>query len=238
MPRTVREILTRAMRTATILGASDVMEGNDAADALLTLNQMMDAWQAERLFAYEILQHTHALTAGVGTYTIGPGGTINTDRPVRIEWAYTRDSQNYDRPMEIVPDQVFAAITLKNQGDNFPSVLYYRPAFPLGTIRLWEHPSANLVLHLGCWVTLSEFADLNSSVTLPPGYEQAIVLSMAELLSPEYGKEPSASLVRMAARARANIQQNNLPDPRIGCEFMGVQQNTPAPYYRYVSGDF
>ena len=238
MPRTVREILTRAMRTATILGASDVMEGNDAADALLTLNQMMDAWQAERLFAYEIVQHTHPLSTGVGTYTIGPGGTINVDRPVRIEWAFTRDSQNYDRPLDIVPDQVFAAITLKSQGDNFPSVLYYRPNFPLGTIRIWEHPSANLVLHLGCWVTLSEFADLNASVALPPGYEQAIVLSVAELLSPEYGKEPSASLVRMAARARANIQQNNLPDPRISCEFMGVQQNTPLPYYRYVSGDF
>lgn len=238
MPRTVRDILTRSMRVATILGASETMDGNDASDALLTLNQMMDAWQAERLFAYEILQHTHALTAGVGTYTIGPGGTINTNRPVRIEWAYTRDSQNYDRPLEIVPDQVFAAITLKGQGDNFPSVLWYRPAYPLGIIRLWEHPSANLVLHLGCWVTLSEFANLDASVALPPGYEQAIVLSVAELISPEYGKEPSGSLVRMAAKARANIQQNNLPDPRIGCEFTGVNQNTQAPYYRYVSGDF
>jgi hypothetical protein len=238
MPRTVREILTRAMRTATILGASDVMEGNDAADALLVLNQMMDAWQAERLFAYQIVSRTHALTTGVATYSIGPGGTIDVDRPVRIEWAFTRDSQHYDRPMNIVPDQVFASITRKDQGNNFPTVLYYAPGFPLGSIRIWEHPSANLVMHLGCWVTLSEFADLNSSVTLPPGYEQAIVLSMAELLSPEYGKEPSGSLVRMAAKARANIQQNNLPDPRIACEFMGVQQNTPAPYYRYVSGDF
>jgi hypothetical protein len=226
------------MRTATILGASDVMEGNDAADALLVLNQMMDAWQAERLFAYQIVSRTHALTTGVATYSIGPGGTIDVDRPVRIEWAFTRDSQHYDRPMNIVPDQVFASITRKDQGNNFPTVLYYAPGFPLGSIRIWEHPSANLVMHLGCWVTLSEFADLNSSVTLPPGYEQAIVLSMAELLSPEYGKEPSGSLVRMAAKARANIQQNNLPDPRIACEFMGVQQNTPAPYYRYVSGDF
>ena len=238
MPRTVREILTRAMRTATILGASDVMEGNDAADALLTLNQMMDAWQAERLFAYQIVSRTHALTAGVGTYTIGPGATINVDRPVRIEWAFTRDSQNYDRPMEIVPDQVYADITLKTQGNNFPNVLYYAPGMPQGTISMWQLPNAGLTLHLGCWVTLSEFADLNASVALPPGYEQAIVLSVAELLSPEYGKEPSASLVRMAARARANIQQNNLPDPRISCEFMGVQQNTPLPYYRYVSGDF
>ena len=226
------------MRTAGILGAAETLDGNDAADALLTLNQMMDAWQAERLFAYEILQHTHALTAGVGTYTIGPGGTINTNRPVRIEWAYTRDAQNYDRPLEIVPDQVFAAITLKGQGDNFPSVLWYRSAYPLGIIRLWEHPSANLVLHLGCWVTLSEFANLDASVALPPVYEQAIVLSLAEYLSIEYDKQPSVTLVRKAQLARGNIQQNNLPDPRVGCEFQGVDRNGMLPYQYFVAGNF
>lgn len=238
MPRTVRDILTRAMRTATILGAAETMDGNDAADALLVLNQMLDAWQADRLFAYQILTRTHALSAGVGTYTIGPGGTINVPRPVRIEWAFTRDAQNYDRSMDIVPDQVYAAITLKSQGNNFPTVLYYAPGMPQGTISLWELPPAGLTLHLGCWVTLSEFADLDASVTLPPGYEQAIVMSVAELLCPEYGVQPAAALVKHAARSRANIQQNNLPDPRIACEFTGVDQDTPAPYYRYVSGDF
>jgi hypothetical protein len=238
MPRTVREILTRAMRTATILGASETMDGNDASDALLVLNQMMDAWQAERLYAYQIVSRTHPLTAGVGLYTIGPGATIDVPRPVKIEWAFTRDAQNYDRPLDVVPDQVYASIALKTLGNNFPTVLYYAPGMPQGQINLWQLPAAGLTLHLGAWVVLSEFANLDSSVALPPGYEQAIVMSVAELLCPEYNKEPSVGLQRNAARARANIKQNNLPDPRVACEFTGVDQSAMLPYYRFVSGDY
>ena len=238
MPRTVRDIVTRAMRITTILGANETIDGNDAADALLTLNQMMDAWQAERLFAYAIVERAYALTAGVGTYTVGPGATIDVPRPVRIEWAYTRDANNFDRQLSIVPDQVWASIPLKSIGNTFPTVLYYQPGMPQGTINLWYLPPAGLTLRFGAWTVLSEFATLDDSVVLPPGYEQALVMSLAELLCVEYNMQVPANVAQMAAKSRANIQQNNLPDPRIGCEFGGVDQNRYIPYYQFVAGNF
>lgn len=238
MPRTVNEILTRAARVATVLGAADSLDGNDAADALLSLNQMMDAWQAERLFAYEIVTRSAPLTAGVGTYTVGPSATINVPRPVRIEWAFTRDSQNYDRPLTIIPDNEWANISLKSLGNNFPSVLYYQPGYTQGTINLWMLPTSSLTLYFGAWGVLSEFADVNQSVSLPPGYEQAIVLSLAEFICIEWEKPITPALAQKAARARANIQQNNLPDPRVGCEFSGYDSSQPVPFYQVVAGNY
>lgn len=238
MPRTVRDILTRAMRTATILGAADPMDGNDASDALLTLNQMLDSWQAERLFAFSIAERTHPLSAGVGAYTIGPSGTINGPRPVRIEYAYTRDSNSYDRPLEVVPYEVFSRLTLKSLGNNFPSILYFDGGYPIGKINLWELPTSGLTLRLGAWQPLTEFATLDDSVSLPPGYELAITLSVAEMLCPEYGKQVSADLARNAMKARATVMQNNLPDPRAVCEFAGVSQNAYPPWQYFASGGY
>lgn len=235
--RTVRDILTRALRVAGVVGSGETPDANDANDALISFNQMIDAWQAERLFAYAVIERTHALTAGLGVYTIGAGATINAPRPIRIEWAFTRDFQNYDRPVQVVPDDYFAQITLKDLGNIFPSVLYYEPTYPNGIINLWPLPPTSLTLHIGVWDVVSEFADLNATVSCPPGYEDAYVYSMVERICPEYGKPVTADIVRLAQRARANIQQNNLPELAVSCEFTGGDRS-PISYWDVVAGDY
>lgn len=221
--RTVRDLIQRSMRVATILGAGDPMDPNDAADGLLSLNQMLDAWQAERLFCYALTEQTFAMPAATASVTIGPLGDIDVAvRPPRIEYAFTRDSQNVDRPLGIVPDEVWAGITIKNLGNAFPSALYYVPSYPLGVANLWQLPVAGLTLHLGLWTILTEYATLEELVELPPGYEDALVFSLAERFCPEYGRTIPRDLERLATRARANIQQNNLSDERVACEFTGT----------------
>lgn len=221
--RTVRDLIQRSLRVATVLGAGDPMDPNDAEDGLLSLNMMLDAWQAERLFCYALEESTFALSAGVDSVTIGPLGDVPIAvRPPRIEFAFTRDANDVDRPMDIVPAEVFAGITIKSLGNAYPSVLYYRPAYPLGVATIWQLPVAGLTLHLGMWTILTEYASLETVVSLPPGYEDAIVFSLAERACPEYGRAIPRDLERMAQKARANIQQNNLSDERVACEFVGT----------------
>lgn len=235
--RTVRDLVTRSMRVAGIVGSGETPDANDASDALLSFNQMLDAWQAERLFAYAIVERTHALTAGVDTYSIGPGATINAPRPIRIEWAFTRDSLSLDRVMQVISDDIYSQIAIKNLGETFPTALYYQPTYPFGSVNLWPMPPAGLTLHLGVWDVLTEYADLNATVSVPPGYEDAFVFSLAERLCPEYGKSASVDLVKLAAKARANIQQDNLPELAVKCEFIGTTQSL-LPYWAFVSGNY
>lgn len=214
--RSVRDIVTRALRVATVVGSGETPSAEDSADALLSFNQMIDSWQAERLFAYAIVERVAPLTAGAGAYTIGSGGVINAPRPVKIEYAFTRDAQNYDRIMEVVEDpNYWAAFTLKSSGNTFPSALYYVPTYPLGTINLWQLPVAGLTLYLGAWEVLTEYASLNTITSLPPGYEDAYVYSLAERISVEYARPVTPGLAQLAASARARIKQNNLVSPQV-----------------------
>lgn len=236
--RTVRDLVQRAMRVATILGAGETADADDASDALLSLNLMLDAWQADQLFAYSIEETTKALTAGVGTYTIGPAADIPmTPRPVNIEWAFTRDAQNYDRQIDIEPNQVYASIVLKSLGNIYPQVLFFNPDYPVGSVNLWPLPNAGLTLHLGTWVILTEYASLNDTVSVPPGYEDAMVFSLAERLCPEYGKSVSNDLAKQAQLARARVMGNNLPDERVACEFKGMNAQQIS-YATFIAGDF
>lgn len=236
--RTVRDLVTRALRVAGVVGAGETANADDSADALLSLNMMLDAWQADRLFAYSIAERTHALTSGVGSYSIGIGATINVPRPVRIEYAFTRDSQNYDRQIQVIDDAAFSEISLKSLGETYPTVLQYDATYPTGTITLWPVPQSGLTLHIGAWEVLSEYASLNTVVSLPPGYEDAIVFSLVERLNPEYGRQSSADVIAIARKARAAIQQNNLPELSVSCEFMGSGRQSYLPYHVVVSGSY
>jgi hypothetical protein len=238
--RTVRDLIQRSLRVATIIGAGDPMDPNDAADGLLSLNMMLDAWQAERLFCYALTEQTFAMPAGTSSVTIGPAGNINVSvRPPRIEYAFTRDATNVDRSIDIVPAEVWAGITIKNLGNAYPSALYYVPSYPLGVANLWQLPVAGLTLRLGLWTILTEYADLDVVVSLPPGYEDALVFSLAERACPEYGRSIPKDLAMLANRARANIQQNNLSDERVACEFTGVDNHRGlVPAWVVAAGGF
>lgn len=234
--RTVRVLMTRAMRVATIVGSGETPSPDDADDALLSLNMMLDAWQADRLYAYAVLDRTKALTSGTGQYTVGSGGAINVARPVRIEWAYTRDANSFDRPIEVTAESAnYAALALKALSGAFPSLLYYQARFPLGYIELFPLPGAGLTLHFGAWEVLSEFAALGDTVSVPPGYEDALVFSLAERLCVEYEKPISAALQAMARTSRARIMGNNLPEPLQVCEF-GVPANQSLAFQSIAAG--
>jgi len=231
--RTVRDLVTRALRVAGVTGSGETPSADDAADALLSMNQMLDAWQAERLYCYAIIDRSQALIAGDGEMTIGPGGEFNAPRPIKIEYAYTRDSQNFDRSLVIVQDPAYyAQLTLKSLGNSYPSLLYYRPHYPFGRIFLWQLPIAGLTLWIGTWEVLEEFTSLNTVASYPAGYEDAIVYSLAERISVEYDKNPSAGLQKMAAQARANIKQNNLISPQVATdEVMLAIDGESAAYF-------
>jgi hypothetical protein len=234
--RSVFQIIQRAGRTSGVIATGETLSADEQNDALLCLNQMMDAWQADRLYAYSIQDITFPLTQGVSTYTIGPAGTFATARPEQIDYAYTRDSTGFDRSINILPAEVFALIGLKSVSNTFPTCLLYTPNYPLGSIQFYPVPSAGLVVHLGLWAPLSEFATVAQVVSLPPGYEDAIVYSLAERLSLDNAIDIGPDLAKQAQTARARIQGNNLPDMRIACEFGGMGSNLGATYAEFVAG--
>src|SRR5262249_22300097 len=71
-------------------------------------------------------------------------------------------------------------------------------------------------------VTGDQIAGLKSAISLPPGYRQALTLTLAERLCPSFEKQPHPLLIQSASKARQAIFQNNSESPRINTQDFGM----------------
>lgn len=207
---TARELITSAFRLIGVLGSGESMDASMGADALVTLSNMLDGWAAERLTLYSQLRSTKALTASQQRYTIGTGGDLNQARPVWIDRAaYSKASTEY--PLELLSPGEWAAVGQKDLTSNTPTSLFYNTEFPLGTIDLWPVPTDSdltLVLYAPA-AGLTSVTDLNTAISLPPGWAQALRYNLAELLAPEYGRPLDPAVVGVASASKARIKRVN-----------------------------
>jgi hypothetical protein len=175
---------------------------------------MLESWSLERLLVYQLLQESLALTAGVGTYTIGTGGAFNTSRPNKLaDPCFTRDSANYDRPLILVDAQTYGRISLKSIGNTYPEYLFYDHAWTagLGLLTLYPLPQASLTMYINSWKQLQSFAAIGTTLSLPPGYQRAIEFNLAIELAGGFGNV-SAEVAKVARESKAVLKGLNAPE--------------------------
>lgn len=220
MTVTALDIITGASRLIGVTFVSETLPADDANDALLVLNDMLDSWSNDGLMTYSSALENFSLT-GATSYTIGSGGTFNTTRPINILSAVVRLS-NVDYPLEIITqDQYQLEINNKSVTSSTPQYLTYDNAYPLGTIKMFPIPSSGSTLYLDSFKPLSNLTLLTTTVDLPPGWKRALKYNLAIELAPHYGVEPTATIVRNALRSmgaiKASTSANNampfMPSP-------------------------
>jgi hypothetical protein len=109
---TALDIIKRAMRICGVIGQNETPTSSEADDGLVALNDMLDSWSTDRTYIYSILQENFPLSAGVVTYTIGTGGTFNTNRPIAIDNVFIR-LNGADFPVKEINSQDYNSITVK-----------------------------------------------------------------------------------------------------------------------------
>jgi hypothetical protein len=204
-------IITSALRTANIVGAGQAIPPESSAVALERLNDLLDSWASESLFAFGTAEYTG--TGLGGTVTIGPAGDIVTPYvPIRLEGGFVRSAE-MDFRFDLVGYQEYADVSLKSVvGGPYPSVGYYDGA---GTLLLYPVPS-NAEVHVSAYEHLSEFATLSTDYDLRPGVRRALSLSLAEELAPDYGLPLSQDTRQLAFRARRILKRSNHVTPQLG----------------------
>lgn len=213
---TALDIITDAMQLISVVGANDTLEAADEQLGLRMLNRMMDMWSNFSLICYEILEQSATLIPGQGAYTIGPGGNFNMTRPLSILGdpgsAYTLDPNGNRYPLSVIPRDkwnLFGNVSPLIQG-NFPNALFYDPQFPLGVINLVPVPNIAYTLYFDSMLQLVDFTSPQQLLSLPPGYEMAMVYNLAILLNPFFldGKLPQ-EVIDTAATALGAIKRTN-----------------------------
>jgi hypothetical protein len=208
---TVRDLITAALLDLGAIASGESPTATEAADALRRLNLLLETWRLENLLAYAIDTVAFVLT-GAASYTIGPGGAINTTRPVRLEHAALRvqDAPTVDIPLHMLTDEEYQSIVLKGLTGYWGYGLYYDRAAPLGSLFPYPIPPAGATLLLYPWHVLSAFASLDTAVAFPPGYELALQTSLSIELSSSYRDcTMTQALAAQAVRSKALIKAIN-----------------------------
>lgn len=212
----VSTMMLRSMRMVGEKARGDTLTSNEQTECLAELNSMMDSWSIERLLCYQVQQESFSLTANTVSYTIGSGATFNTTRPTKIvDPCFVRDGASLDSPVTLVEAATYGKLVQKSVGTTYPSVLFYDYGFDssgYATIRVYPAPSASLTLFINSWKPLQNFANVSTSMLLPPGYQLAIESNFAIHLAAGL-TQVSPEVTRIARESKAAIRSINAPSP-------------------------
>lgn len=215
--KTALDICTDSLELLQVYAPGEQVSDADAERMLSTLNQMLDNWSNLTLSCYEVLEQSFALVAGQQSYTIGPGGQINDTRPLKIldgpGTAYVQDFNGNNYGVSVVPrDQwnLFGNRSILIQSD-FPDTLFYDPQYPLGIINVMPVPTINYRMFFDSYLQLGELADLTAVISLPPGYERAIVTNLAVSAKPYFVKaQIDPLIIAEAMKTHGDIKRTNM----------------------------
>lgn len=212
---TAQDIIFRSLCLLGIYAPNETMDASDSSLGLSVLNSMMDSWSNESLFCYAIQEYSFPLVVGQQQYTIGPGGDVNTNRPIKIldgpGVCYIQDGNQNNYPVYVVPQDRWNQIGLRTTTSNLPDTLFYDPQYPLGIINIFPVPLDSYTVFFDANITLSEFSNLIQSLALPPGYEAAIIHNLAIWMKP-YFKDAQIDpiIIELASQTKAAVKRSNL----------------------------
>jgi hypothetical protein len=230
-------IINAAMRKVALLASGENASASESADGLVSVNLMLDAWSGERLMVFTVVRQVFTLIAGQQAYTLGTGGDFNVPRPANIDRVSIISLANSAQPLELpipyLTDAQWQAIPVKNIQSSLPQYVWDDGGFPLRTLSYWAIPNTTCQTAIYTWTALSQFANLTTDYTFPPGYLRAIIYNLALELAAEFGKSVLPGVQAIATQSKAAIQAINVPILDLKCDAALVQ--TSGGIYNWLS---
>lgn len=198
------DLIKSAFRKIGATTFNEAPDSNEAQDALSTLNQMIESWSSDSLTIYERTRESFSLT-GASSYTVGSGGDFDTVPFTRIVSIYARQG-DLDYSLSGLSDSHYDGVSLKAIS-GAPEWYNYSNGFPLGTLRLYPIPDGSYTLYVTSEKPITSFTSLAQTITLPPGWERALIYNLAIDLAPEYGQPVSGEVAKIANDSLAAIRR-------------------------------
>ena len=206
---TVQNIIERSLR---LLGIRDFSDTDRQSEAIEALNTLLTSLRLE--MHHSLILEDFTLVAGTSSYTIGTGGTIDTDRPIRILSCYIRDTSGNDHEVFTEMSKYDYDKIYDKDAQGRPQNLYYEKSNPLGIIYFDTAPTDAETCYIRSLKPYTVYTDLTDTLLLPLEYEKTLVYNLAIDLAPEYWLEPSAYVTQQAAQLKNDIENENLnPSP-------------------------
>ena len=211
---TAGDQITRALRLLGVLAEGETPSAQMSQDGLMSLQQMVDSWNTERLSVFCTQDQVFTWPAGEYIQTLGPTGDFVGNRPVLFDDAtYFRDpGTNVSFGIKFINQQQYDGIAVKTVTSTYPQVIFVNMGFPDVTMSIYPRPTRDLEWHFVSVQELDKPATLDTVLHFPPGYLRAFAYNLAMEIAPEYGVEPAPQIQRIAMTSKRNLKRINNPD--------------------------
>jgi len=180
---TVLEILNLSLRQVRFLSYGQTADPQLRAVGVEVLNQMLAEWSGRRLVIPFTTWDTFTLTANKAEYSIGASAADVTDvRPEYIDRAFIRDAGDEDHRVEVVDEARYMQFASKGSTGR-PSVLWYNPTVPNGTLLLYPTVATAEAIHYSHLQAFPEPADEDATLVVPRSMDPIIMWNMCVRLA-------------------------------------------------------
>lgn len=238
---TQQELITAAYQELGLIDPVESLGAEMLAFGLQKMNRLIDTWNAVREAVYVEEFADHTLTPSLNPHTFGPSGATFTvtQRPVTIDAIQLVLNASTPTIKTLVRDESwpwYARLSVPDLETSIPTNFYYAPSWPNGSLYLWPVPATAYPITVWRRVLLTQVTTVTDTFSLPPGYWDAIVRTLAEDLAPAYNVPVPASLAMKAAEARSIVWANNIVVPSIVTRDSGMPCAGSGGGYSYLTG--
>lgn len=185
------QLIATALRKLGALAEGQSPSAEDLTNGTIALNGIIASFQTLGMPLWERREFNVPLTAGVESYNIGVGQTVNLPFPLKVKEAYLRNiatGQQIEINVESFYDwqQIRSSTT-----SSFPVFVSYTPYINFGVLNVWPVPSSQAAsTYTIRLVGQAPFEDVNSNshtLDFPKEWHNAIIYELAVTMAPEYG---------------------------------------------------
>lgn len=238
MAVTWTDIITDAFVEIRVARAGDVIAPEMLDQGQRAANRILDLWNANRRAVFADTFTDFTLTPSLSPHTVGPSGTfVVAQRPVKIDAAVLNlgGTPNVFAPIDVHDELWYRALPVPAITSSVPTDLYYETAWPNGNLFFYPIPTTAYSVRLWMRVVLASITDVTATFSLPPGYQDALTMTLAERLASGNGQTASQDTRQAAKEAREIVFGNNDEIPDLNT-LDGGMPGTGGGAYNYRTG--
>jgi len=238
----VDTLVTDAYREIQVFGVGQTPDADTSDWAVRKLQRLLNLWNADSQTVWALTFLEETIVPNLNPSTIGPSGATFTvaQRPVKLYGAnviLNNVSPVIRTPLTLRDWQWWQLQSVQAVTTTFPTDLYYSPDWPNGSIYLWPLPTIAYGLELVVANVLSDTLTISDTLDVPPGWQEALTLTLAEGLAGAYGAAIPPKLDWDARQARAIIFGDNDRVPLFATRDSGMTAHARSrPSFNYRTG--
>ena len=175
-------IIRDAMEDAGLLQDGDDPSSEQFAKNTRRLNDLINFWQTKGLKLWTQTDQSITLVSGTQAYTLGPGGSIMTTKPMRILQGYYLDSSNVRRPIYPLSWDEWLRLSQVTQTGAISQFFVDKQRANL-VVRFWLTPDATAATgtaHLLVQQQIANFTGLYDTIDFPQEWMMALRWGLAD----------------------------------------------------------